>query len=107
MSPILEGNEVETEYAGGAGKLIIDVTAKGEALISNVLKKDIDGIAEVESVTTVKTSVFKLLKKVTDKTATKWDDNALAALMKLLGITDEAAVAEAKAHLGVVDAPQA
>ena len=104
MAPILEGNEVEVEYAGGAGKLVVDVNEKFEAVISNVLSKDVEGIATIESNTSVKTSVFKILKMVTKKTATEWDDKALAMLMTALGIKDEAVIAQAKAELGVVEA---
>lgn len=85
---MLEGNELEKEYDGGAGKLIIDVDNKGTVLLSNVYKKDIDGYAEVESITNLKSNIFNIAEKIAAKTETSWDDAAVQGLKQLLGIKD-------------------
>lgn len=83
---MLEGNELEKTYDGGAGKIVIDVDDKGNVLISNTYKKDVDGYAEVESVTSVKTNILNILEKVAAKTKTTWDDKAIAGIKALLGL---------------------
>ncbi len=99
MCPILDGNEVEQEFDAGAGKVVIDVDVKGSVKLAVAYAKSIGGYADVESSLAVKASLFKILKEVTKKTSTTWDDAAVALLMKLLGIEDEAVIAEAKEHL--------
>lgn len=85
---MLEGAEVEKVYDGGAGKVIVDVDDKGAVLVSNTYKKDLDGYAEVESVTSMKSNIFKIAEKIAAKTKTTWDDTAIAALKEILGIKD-------------------
>lgn len=83
---ILEGNEIEKEYDGGAGKLIVDVDNKGGVVLSNTYKKDLDGFAEVESITNMRSNIFVIAEKIAAKTETQWDDKAIAGLKSLLGI---------------------
>lgn len=83
---ILEGNEVEKEYDGGAGKLIVDVTAQGAVKLSNVYQKDIDGYAKVKAMVELESDIFMIAEKIAAKTSTTWDDKAVAGLKSLLGI---------------------
>lgn len=83
---MLEGNEVEKEYDGGAGKLVVDVDDKGGVVLSNNYKKNLDGFAEVESITNLKSNIFVIAEKIAAKTETQWDDKAVAGLKSLLGI---------------------
>lgn len=85
---MLEGNEVDKKYDNGAGEVIIDVDAKGGVLLSNSYKKDLDGFAEVESVTKLKSNILTIAEKIAAKTKTQWDDKAVASLKSLLGIVD-------------------
>jgi hypothetical protein len=84
---MLEGNEIEKEYDGGAGKVIVDVTDKGAVKISNVYSKDL-GLAKISNTTEVETNIFKIAESIAAKTATEWDDKAVAGLKSLLGIVD-------------------
>lgn len=86
MTPVLEGQEVKKEYDGGAGVFIVDVDAQGEIVVSNSYKKDVEGFAEIESVTSLKTNIFTIAEKIAAKTATTWDDTAIKGLEALLGI---------------------
>lgn len=83
---ILEGNEVEKEYDGGAGKLILDVDLKGSVKFSNVYAKDFEGYAKVANQTSIESNIFNIAQKIAEKTQTTWDDSAIKALKSLLGI---------------------
>ena len=83
---MLEGNEYETGYDAGAGKVVVDVDDKGNVLVSNTYKKDIDGFATVESTTVLKSNIFTIAEKIAAKTETTWDDSTIAGLKKLLGV---------------------
>lgn len=95
----LEGNEVEHVYDAGAGKLIVDVTDKGAVKLANEYVKNIYGVADVKSITEVNSNIFRLLKLITTKTKTEWDDKALSGLMGLLGISDPDVIALAQSEL--------
>lgn len=90
---MLEGNEVEKEYDGGAGKLIVDVTGQGAVKLSNVYEKNIDGYAKVKAVVELESDIFMIAEKIAAKTSTQWDDKAVAGLKSLLGIAKEEAQA--------------
>lgn len=83
---MLDGNEVEKVYDDGAGKVIVDVDAKGGVLVSNTYQKDLDGYATVKSVTEIESNIFVIAEKIAAKTKTEWDDKAIAALKSILGI---------------------
>jgi hypothetical protein len=95
----LEGAELEKEYDAGAGKLVVDVTDKGEIKFSNVYAKDLGGFAKVKNITEVESNIFMIAEAIAKKTATEWDDKAIAGLKSILGIVDAVAPA--------VEAPQA
>ena len=83
---MLEGNELEQVYDGGAGKLIVDVTGKGEVKISNVYQKDLGGYAKVKNTTELESSIFHIAYQATKKTGITWDEKLVEGLAKLLGI---------------------
>lgn len=83
---VFEGNEVEKTYDDGAGVLIVDVDDKGGVLLSNTYKKNLDGFADVESTTVLKSNIFLIAEKIAAQTETTWDDKAIAGLKSLLGI---------------------
>lgn len=83
---MLDGNELEKEYDNGAGKVIIDVTGKGEVKISNVYAKDLGGYAKIKNVTEVESSIFHIAYQATKKTGITWDEKIVEGLAKLLGI---------------------
>lgn len=85
---VLEGNEVDKTFDGGAGHLIVDADDKGGLKVEMTYEKDLDGYAKVKSSNSIETDIFKLAQKVAAKTSTTWDDQALAALKSLLGIKD-------------------
>lgn len=86
---MLEGNELEKEYDGGAGKIIVDVDDKGKVKISNEYNKVVNSVLTVKSLTTVETDIFAILEKITEKTDTKFDDKLVAGIKALLGIKPE------------------
>lgn len=90
---MLEGNEVEKEYDGGAGKLVLDVTDKGQVKFSNVYEKDIGGYVKVKNTTEIESDIFAIARQIVAKTQTTWDDAAELALEKLLGIVRDPAPA--------------
>jgi hypothetical protein len=83
---MLEGNELEKEYDGGAGKLILDVTDKGEVKFSNTYEKSLGGYATVKSVTEINSNIFMIAYIQVKKTGATWDDALVEGLAKLLGI---------------------
>lgn len=83
---MLEGQEVKKEYDGGAGVFVVDVDDKGGVSLSNTYTKDFDGLAKLESKTSVDTNIFILAEKIASKTASAWDDAAIKGLKTLLGI---------------------
>lgn len=83
---ILEGNEVEKEYDGGAGKVVLDVDLQGNVKFSNSYAKDLDGYAKVSSQTSLESNIFNIAEKIAAKTNTTWDDTAVKALKSILGI---------------------
>jgi len=83
---MMEGKEIEKEYDGGAGKLIVDVDDKGGVILSNVYEKDLDGFAKIRSTTEIESNIFVLAEKIAAKTETTWDDKAIAGLKSLLGV---------------------
>lgn len=93
---MLEGNEIEKSYDDGAGKVIVDVTDKGSVKVSNEYVKDL-GYAKIKSVTELESSIFVIAEKIAAKTKTPWDDSAIKALEKILGI-ETAAAPEAAAE---------
>lgn len=104
---MLEGNEIEKEYDGGAGKLVLDVTDKGAVIFSNSYKKDLGGLAKVENVTKIESDIFMIAETIAKKTSTPWDDKAVAGIKSLLGIVDEAPPAPApEAPAAPVEQPQ-
>lgn len=82
----MEGNELEKDFDNGAGKLIVDVDDKGSVKVSATYEKDLDGFAKVKSSNEVETNIFLIAEKIAAKTATPWDDKAIAGLKSLLGI---------------------
>ena len=96
---VLEGNEVDQKFDGGAGSVVVDVDMKGSVKVAVSYDKKISDLVTAKASLGVETNIFKILKEITSKTSTKWDDAAVDGLMKLLGITDEAVVAEAKTLL--------
>lgn len=98
---LLEGNEVEKEYDGGAGKLILDVTGKGEVKFSNVYEKNLGGYAKVKNVTEIESNIFMIAYMQVKKTSATWDDALVESLANLLGID----LADAKAMAPAPEAP--
>lgn len=98
MSPILEGNEIEKEFDGGAGKFVTDVDAKGGVKVSLSYAKKIDDLLTANAAIGVETNIFKLAEAIAAKTATKWDDSAIKALESLLGIQADAPAEAAPAQ---------
>lgn len=83
---MLEGNEVEKVFDGGAGKLVVDADDRGSVKVELVYEKDVDGYAKVKTSNSLETNVFNIAEKIAAKTKATWDDSAIAALKKLLGI---------------------
>lgn len=81
---VLEGNELEGKI-GEVGNYVLDVDAQGKVKFSAVIEKDF-GYAKVSSVTGVESDVFKIAEEIAKKTATPWDDKAVAGLKSLLGV---------------------
>lgn len=86
---MLEGNEVEQVFDNGAGKLIIDVDAKGGVKLVATYDKDLDGFAKVKNQTEIESNIFTIAEKIALQTKTTWDEKAIAGLKSLLGITEE------------------
>lgn len=85
---MLEGVEVQKEFDNGAGKITVDVDDKGSVKVSATYSKDLDGFAKVNSTTEVESNIFMIAEKIAAKTATPWDDKAVAGLKSLLGIKE-------------------
>jgi len=83
---MLEGNEVDKTFDGGAGHLILDADATGTVKIEMSYEKDLDGYAKVKSTNAVETNIVNIAEKIAAKTSTQWDDAAVTMLKKLLGI---------------------
>lgn len=83
---MLEGNEVQKEFDGGAGKAVIDVDDKGGVKLSVSYVKDVDGLAKVKSISEIESNIFAIAEKIAAKTSTTWDDKAIAGIKSLLGI---------------------
>lgn len=83
---MLEGNEVDQEFDGGAGKLIVDVDATGAVKLMATYEKDLDGFAKVKNHTEIESNIFAIAEKIAAKTGNTWDDKAVAGLKSLLGI---------------------
>lgn len=81
----LEGKEIEGKI-GDMGDYSLDVDDKGNLTIEAGINKDF-GLATVGSSLSVKTNVLKIAEEIAKKTSTIWDDEAIAALEKLLGIS--------------------
>lgn len=82
---MLEGKELEGKI-GDAGSYSLDVDDKGVVKISVVVNKEFSGV-KVSSTNAVETNIFKIAEGIAAKTKSTWDDTAIAALEKLLGIT--------------------
>lgn len=94
VSKMLEGKEVDQKFDGDAGEAIVDVDDKGGVEVSVSYSKKLDELLEAKAEIGLKTNIFKLAEKIAAKTATPWDDKAVAGLESLLGIKkDEAAPA--------------
>lgn len=81
---MLEGNEVEGEI-GDMGSYVLDVDDKGKLVIGLKIEKDM-GYGKVAAQLSAETDVFKIAEMIAAKTATTWDDEAIKALEKILGI---------------------
>jgi predicted DNA-binding helix-hairpin-helix protein len=85
---MLEGKEVDKTFDEGAGHVSVDVTDKGAVTIELAYEKDLDGYAKVKSSNSIETDIFRIAEKITAKTETTWDDQAVQTLKNLLGIKD-------------------
>lgn len=83
MTP-LEGNELEGKI-GDVGSYAVDVDDKGKVKVTLTIDKDM-GLGKVSASVIVETDLFKIAEQLAAKTATPWDDEAIKALEKLLGI---------------------
>lgn len=81
---MLEGKELEGNL-GDVGKYELDVDDKGNVTFSATVDKDF-GYAKVQSTNSVTSNIFHLAEEISKKTKSEWDDKAVAALKKLLGI---------------------
>lgn len=80
----LEGNELEGKI-GDVGSYIVDIDDKGKVVVSVKIEKDM-GLGKINATVAVETDIFKIAEQLAAKTATPWDDAAVKALEKLLGI---------------------
>lgn len=90
---MLEGKEVDVKFDGDAGEATVDVDAKGGVAVAVTYVKNVDDYLEANASIGLKTNIFKIAEKIAAKTATTWDDTAIAALEKLLGIEPSAPAA--------------
>jgi hypothetical protein len=81
---MLEGNELEGKI-GDVGSYSLDVDDKGNVKFTATVNKDL-GYAKASSATSVEANIFNLAEEIAKKTNVIWDDTAIAALKKLLGI---------------------
>lgn len=89
----LEGNEVDVKFDGDAGEVIVDVDMKGAVKVAVSYAKNVDDFLSAKASVELNTNIFKIAEKIAAKTATTWDDTAIAALEKLLGIEPSAPAA--------------
>ena len=87
MSP-LEGREVEKKFDSNAGEVFVDVNDKGAISFGVSYDKDLDGFAKVKAVISLESNIFTIAEKIAAKTATPFDDSAIAGIKSLLGIKD-------------------
>lgn len=80
---MLDGKELEGKFDGGGYS--VDVDDKGGIKIELAYSKDF-GFATANSSNSVETNIFKIAEKIAAQTSATWDDNAVAALKKMLGI---------------------
>ncbi len=81
---MLEGQELSGKI-GDAGTYSVDVTDKGEVTISASIDKDL-GYGKITATLAVHTNILAIAEQIAAKTTTTLDDQAIAALEKLLGI---------------------
>lgn len=81
---VLEGKEIDQKI-GQDGEVSLDVDDKGQVDIELSYAKDL-GFAKAKVVSSLSVSIFDVAEMVAKKTATTWDDQAIAALENLLGI---------------------
>jgi len=80
----LEGKELEGPI-GDVGSYSVDIDDKGKVTVEVKIEKAV-GVGKVAATVLVETDLFKLAAAAAAKTATPWDDEAVKALEKLLGI---------------------
>lgn len=83
---MLEGKEIDVKFDGDAGEFSVDVDMKGAVAVTLTYVKSVDDWVDANAAIGMKTNIFKIAEKIAAKTATTWDDTAIAALEKLLGI---------------------
>jgi len=81
---MLEGNEIEGKI-GEVGNYSLDIDDRGNVKFSAVVANDF-GYAKVSSVNSIESNIFNIAEEIAKKTSIVWDDTAIAALKKLLGI---------------------
>lgn len=88
---MLEGNEVDQKFDGGAGEVIVDVDDKGVVKVSLQYSKEIpEASLKANASIGVETNIFKIAEQIAAKTSTTWDDSAIKGLESLLGIVSSA-----------------
>ncbi len=79
---MLEGNELEKQFDNGAGLVVVDVDAAGNALIKVSYGKEVvDGIT-VSSTNELKINALVLVEMIVKKTPTQVDDRLLEIINK-------------------------
>lgn len=79
---MLEGNELEKQFDNGAGIVVLDVDAKGKALVRVSYAKDVvDGVS-INSTIELKIDALILVEMIVKKTPTEYDDKLLEIINK-------------------------
>jgi len=81
---LLDGKELEGQI-GNVGTYEVDVSIDGSVIMKATVAY-VTEYGEASSTNAIKTDIFKIAEALAKKTETTWDDAAVEALKKVLGI---------------------
>ena len=82
---MLEGKEVEGDFAGGAGKYNVDVKSDGTVDLEISFERPLSKGFSAKSATTVKADIIELLEAAALKTDNKIDDKIISLVKQAFG----------------------